>query len=241
MLFVKFIALLLIIYIAYTVIRMRSLIAQGKRKAIPSKPYFRVVKDTDQHILILGDSTMYGAGIKDPNNAMGALLGAKYPAAGVETHAANGEKIKDLHNQLKKAHYKHYDIIVIGIGGNDIIRFSRYTTIQRELTAFLEEASQIAKQIILCHCVNVGNIGFFRFPLNYIYDYRTRKLSHLYTKIVTQFPKTHYVNFYRPKHNDHYTKTTRKKFIADDSFHPSDYSNQYFFDLIWKEIQIPRS
>jgi hypothetical protein len=94
----------------------------------------------------------------------------------------------------------------------------------------------MADILILFHCVNLGNIGFFLFPLNHFYAYRTRKVSYLFKKITDNYTNVHYVNFYRPMSNDFYTSKTRKKFIADDSFHPSDHANQFFFDLIWKTV-----
>jgi lysophospholipase L1-like esterase len=202
-----------------------------------TKPYMRIREHAPQHMLILGDSTMYGAGVEDPERTVGGLLAAKYPRASIETLAINGAKAKNLHKQMDKAQYQQYDLILIGIGGNDIVQMSAYSAVRRELIVALREASKISKQIILCHSVNIGGIGFFLFPLNHFYDHRSRKLSKLYEDIAALFPNVTYLNFYRPLNNDHYDKTTRKKFIAADAFHPNEYANRYFFDLILQGIE----
>jgi lysophospholipase L1-like esterase len=214
---------------------MHAMLA-GRRANLVTQPYQKKLKEAHTHIVIFGDSTMYGAGIKDPHNTMGGLLARAYPKASVETLAYNGAKVKDLRAQLKMTDEEHYAIMMVGIGGNDIVGLTSFAQIKESLQAFLEEAIQKADIIVLFHCVNMGNIGFFLPPLNYFYDNRTRKLSELYKKITAEYKTVYYVNFYRSKSQDFYTQKTRKKFIADDSFHPSDYANQYFFNLICEQV-----
>jgi hypothetical protein len=225
-----------ILYACTTGVRIACAVIAGRRANLVTHPYQKKVKGAGSHIAILGDSTMYGAGIKDPKHTMGGLFASQYPASSIETWAYNGAKVKDLRAQLRTADQKHYEILIIGIGGNDIVGLTPFKQIEASLQTFLNEAKHRADNIVLFHCVNMGNIGFFLPPMNYFYDYRTRKLSELYQKISSGYRNVNYVNFYRPKSRDFYTKETRKKFIADDSFHPSDYANQYFFELICKEV-----
>lgn len=224
-------------YVSFVGFRLVRLIKKAKAMARTTQPYERHPRKTSRHILILGDSTMYGAGIDSPENTIGGLIAGKYPKASIETLAINGARIRNLRGQLKQAQYKHYDLIIIGIGGNDVMRFSNYAVLEQELGTFLNEASGVAERIVLCHSVNIGNIGFFTFPLNYLFDYRSRRLSQMYASMATSFASVLYVNFYRPMHDDHYDKTTRKSFVASDAFHANDYANQYFFDIIWSEME----
>lgn len=116
--------------------------------------------------------------------------------------------------------------------------FSSFAEVERELRHFLDDTREKANLIVLFHCVNIGNIGFFLPPLSYLYGYRSRKLSQLYKKVVRDYPSVQYVNFYRPRRKDFYDKKTRARFIADDQFHPSDYANRFFFDMIVSETQL---
>lgn len=241
LLLVIVVTLIILAYIAVMVVRLLRYNIALRVAAKMTKPYIRVLEDASSHILVLGDSTMYGAGTKDPERTVGGLLAAKYPKASIETLAVNGARVKDLHAQLGGKLYQQYDLILIGIGGNDIVRMSRYSALQRELVGILNETNTISSRVVLCHCVNIGNIGFFLFPLNHLYDYRTRRLSELYKQIVAKLQNVTYVNFYRPLHDDHYDKTTRKHFLADDGFHSNDYANEYFFDLIWQDVKKSKS
>lgn len=231
------ICLVVVCYVGFILIRIKRVFSAIKAKTAKTKPYFHLVQGTNHHILILGDSSMYSVGVQNPENTVGGLLSAKYPDSSIETVAVNGAKVKDLSKQLEQASYKRYDLIVVGIGSNDIVQFSGYSKLQRELAAFLKNGSKISDQLVLCHGVNVGNIGVFPFPFNYLFDYRSRLLSNLFSKISLKFPKVINVIFYRPLGDDHYDKHSRKKFVAGDGYHATDYANKYFFKLIWKELQ----
>jgi lysophospholipase L1-like esterase len=199
-----------------------------------AEPYERPMRGSDQHVAVIGDSSMYGPGVKDKKHTISGLLAARYPKAIIETRAINGSRVRSLQAQLCQLQYTHYDLVLVGIGGNDIVRFSSYRRLERELYAFLEVVSEVADEIILCSSVNIGNIGFFLFPFNLVFDYRTYRLSRRYGRIANHFPKVRYANFYRPRFKDHYDKNTRKQFLADDAFHPNEYANRYFFELIWE-------
>lgn len=225
------------VYVTFILMRILRSVLIMKAAISNRRPYNRPKEHAIQHILVMGDSSMYGAGVTDPKHTVGGLLGVKYPQASIETIALNGARVRNLKHQFKQAAHRHYNLIVIGVGGNDIVRFSNYLKLQRELTTFLKQVSQISDQIILCHSGNIGNIGFFLFPFNYLFSYRSGKFSQLFSEISAQFSNVTDVIFYRPLHKDHYNKYTRKQFIARDGYHATDYANQYFFKLIWEGIQ----
>lgn len=183
-------------------------------------------------ILIVGDSTMYSAGVKDPAYTIAALFGAHYPGASVETKAANGARCRDVTRQLAAGAAEHYDIIMIGIGGNDVVRLTGSAALRRQLRALLAAASAKAERVVICSSVNVGNVGFFPFPLTYLYDYRSRLFGQLCQQAADQWDNVQFVNFYRPLNDDHYGRRSRAKFVAADGFHASEYANEYFFKLI---------
>lgn len=222
----------LLAYVLSLVIKFRRFVAANKQAAKITRPYFKHSKTAKQHLLVLGDSTMYGAGIKDQTNTMGG----KYPDASVETLAANGARVMDILYQAQSAQYGHYDVVLVGVGGNDVVRFSSYKQLKDDLKQTLDVLSQKANKVILFHSVNVGNIGFFTFPLNHLFDYRSRQLSKAYSSVSADYKNVTYLNFYRPIKDDYYNKNSRPQFLADDGFHPSDYANQYFFKIISKKL-----
>ncbi len=234
------IGLIIIAYLGFMIARILRSVLVVKAVSKNKRPYSRAVDGTTQHIIVMGDSSMYGAGIISPEHTVGGLLAKKYPQASLETVAFNGARVRDLAQQFEQVAYRHYDLIVIGVGGNDIAQFSSYAKLRRELTTFLKQASKVSDQIILCHSGNIGNIGFFLFPLNHLFGYRSGKLSQLYSEVSASFSEVTDVIFYRPLHKDHYDKHTRKQFIASDGYHATDYANQYFFKLVWKGIQHPK-
>ncbi len=231
------VSFIILVYFSIMIFRIIRFILYSQKTFSNTKAFSREIKNTRQHILILGDSSMYGAGIKMSENTIGGLFAKKYPIATIETLAVNGAKVRDLEKQLKNKKYKFYDIILIGIGANDIIQFSNFNSLRTDLITIIKKVHKIGNKIILCHSVNIGNLGFYIFPFDYVFDNRTRKLSRIYAELETKFSNLIYVNFYRKRGNDYYDKITRKKFIAGDGVHPNDYANKYFFDIILNELQ----
>lgn len=211
---------------AFKTKQLRLKTAEIRSKRIPFQK-----ESGEEHILVIGDSTMHGYGAEKPDNTIGGLLAKKYSDSSIETLAKNGARLRDMDEQLKLAKYSHYKLIFMGIGGNDVLRMTSFNKIQRDLNQFLSSASNITELIVLVHSVNMGNTGVFAFPLNYFYDYRTRKLSKIYNQVAAKHQNVRYVSFYRPIGNDFYNSKTRPKFIASDGFHPSDYANKFFFTL----------
>jgi lysophospholipase L1-like esterase len=203
-------------------------------------PYNRTLKTARYHLLVLGDSTMFGSGVKNRVHTMGGQLASLFPMASVETLALNGTRVAGLPHQFKTAQHPLYDLIVIGVGGNDVVFLSNYRQLEHDLRDFLQTLELRTNAIVLMHSVNLGNTGFFLWPISYLFDYRTRKLSELYARVAHDFTHVHYVNFYRPLHHDYYTATTRPRFIADDKFHPSDYASRYFFDEMRREVGLDK-
>lgn len=214
---------------AFKTKQQRSKTASVRSESIP----FNKINGTE-HILVIGDSTMHGYGAEEPQNTIGGLLSKRYPNASIETVAINGARLVDLPAQFAVANHHKYKLIFLGIGGNDVIRMTSFKSIESRLMAFLNQASNHTDRIILVHSVNLGNTGVFSFPLNYFYDYRTRRLSEIYQRVAKNFSDVHYVSFYRPIGKDFYTSKTRHKFIASDGFHPSDYANKFFFAMTEK-------
>lgn len=216
--------------------RIARFIMIAKRKAKTAQPYHRHLSTAIKHILILGDSTMFSAGASSPRTTVGGLFASKYPDASVETYATNGAKVGDVPVQFSAGRHDRYDLVVIGVGANNIIRFGRVRSLRPELEVLLQIASDRADRVLLCHSANLGNIGFFPFPLNYFFDWRSRRLSELYYEVSKQFNNVSYVNFYRPIRDDHYDKQTRRLFLAEDAVHANDYANKYFFELLVKKL-----
>lgn len=217
---------------------VRRAVLANRQARLITKPFHVNLKQPSQHFLVMGDSTMYGSGVKKPENTFGGLLAGTFPKANVETVARSGSLVENLTGQLAAAKFRRYDLAIIGIGGNDIVYLADYKKVEIQLQAFLKEVSSRSDHIILFHSVNVGNTGFFLWPLSLFYQKRTKKLSQIYTKIAKEFESVQYVNFYRHRKNDYYDKKTRPRFIADDGFHPSDYGNQYFFKLLRQQTNL---
>lgn len=110
-------------YAAITLTRVRQALKIIRRSAKGTVGYNARPRTPHYRFLVLGDSTMFGAGLRDQANSMGGLLAARYPGSSVQTLAVNGTRVKDLGRQLEQSDNSHYDLMLIGAGGNDIAMF----------------------------------------------------------------------------------------------------------------------
>ena len=111
--------LIVVVYVGYEYFRIQNLIQVSAGLVAEVRPYENATGTVS--VLVLGDSTAVGVGSPSDESVAGRL--GEYLHASVENHAVSGAVTADLPGQIAKAQKQHYDLILIQIGANDIIRF----------------------------------------------------------------------------------------------------------------------
>jgi lysophospholipase L1-like esterase len=104
-------------------------------------------KDAPFRILVLGDSTAVGTGATRAEDSTAGRLAQKYPNSEVTNLAVNGLKIAGLESILKNmdASQNHrYNIVLIQIGANDIIRLTPMKDIEAGIGRILARSKELA-------------------------------------------------------------------------------------------------
>lgn len=172
-------------------------------------------------ILVVGDSTGVGVGASTPTESIVGLIGADFPNVHIENRAVSGAKVHDLlgvFNQLQNEKV-HVDVVVIQIGGNDIVRFTPFKNVEKDLATVLEQAKQVADNVAVFSCGNVGTSPFFPFGTRWVWGVRTRAVRKIFLR-QTSAAQVQYVDLYREKKDDPFAQDP-KRYYAADSFHPS--------------------
>ena len=74
-------------------------------------------------IVVVGDSTAYGTGVRDSKESVAGRIGAEFPSHEVLTLAQNGRVIGEVVGTLKETNLKvPADVLLLQIGGNDILQ-----------------------------------------------------------------------------------------------------------------------
>ena len=187
------------------------------------KPYERVLPDAPV-ILIAGDSTGYGTGASRGSNTVAGYLGADFPEYAVENMSVNGRTIGGLAAALpERTAGTQYRVILLQIGGNDIIQKKPVATSEADLRAVLEVATKRADQVIMMSSGNVGTAVAFVSDAGEPdpeYDRVTREMREMFMRVTSEY-EVAYVDLFVEPEVDVYFKEP-KRYLAADGLHPSD-------------------
>lgn len=224
-----FLAIILAV-VVYDVIQTQRLIAVGVKQTEETKAFERRLQDPEFSFLIVGDSSAVGVGAVPPEGSVAGRLAADFPTADVKSLAVSGSKVSDAVKQLESlSEDDHYDLILIQIGGNDIVRRTPYADIERDLPRLFDLASQHSENVVQLTSGNVGTSKLLPFGTRWYFTLRTKKVREIFMRVASD-KDVHYVDLLRTRANDPYAQDP-KKYYSPDFFHPSaeGYGDWYQF------------
>lgn len=175
--------LIILIVLAFGIVRMYFLF----QKSIALEtimPFKREVPDAKFRILVLGDSTAFGTGADNPASSTAGRLGQKYPDAEVVNLAENGLRIAGLEEILMSIDEDvHFDIVLIQIGANDIIRLTSMQDVESGIDRILERSKKFGGKTIVLHSGDIGEAKFFPWFLRPILSYRSLGVRDIYKRV----------------------------------------------------------
>jgi lysophospholipase L1-like esterase len=232
-----------ILYVGYPIY---AAIQEGKILMAEAVPYEQhpqslasastTASSSIQQILVTGDSTAVGTGAKDNKNSTGGRLGAVYPNAELTNVSENGLKLYGLVSKLNALPTNsHYDLVLIQIGANDVVRFTPLTQVQSELDTVLNWASIHSTHTIVLTAGDIGLSPVFKFPLNIFVEQRTLKVRKIYMQEIAKYPSISYVDLFKYRQDEPFN-TNVPLYYAPDHFHPSDAGYGLWFQSVQAKL-----
>jgi lysophospholipase L1-like esterase len=228
--YVKYIFLMLAAIVCIWVVGASLRFFVSVRKAgdiiAQTRPY--TAEGSGPKILVLGDSIAYGTGASIPDKSLAAVVASNYPGASVDNQARNGKRAYQLADEIGSV-TGHYDLILVVVGGNDIMRpqidLSRSAA---SLTAVYEHCSRHADQVIALTTGNFRYTTIFLPPLNLYYEGRSKYLRDSAKEAAATLPNVTYVDLIAFNEK----VTFSKDMEAADNLHLSDKGIQYWAEAI---------
>lgn len=214
------ICILLFVYGLTQYIVLRNRIAVGNELAQKSIAYSQHPQQPTQYILIVGDSTAVGTGASEPIHSIAGRLGADYPNADIVNMAVNGAKIQDVKAVLSEYTGPRVDLLLIHMGGNNIVQFTALDTVEEDMLAVFTRAHDIADDVVVVTSGNVGTAKVLPLGIRWVWGVRTRQVRELFLQH-TKEQGIHYVDLYTKPSDDPFSRDA-KKYYAADMFHPSN-------------------
>lgn len=209
----------LTIYVIVQYIRTRYYIHIGIALAEAAVAYEQHPDNPTQNILVIGDSTAVGTGAMEPADSTAGLLGKDYPTADITNKGVNGSRVADLVDRFTELEDDQFDLVLIQIGGNDIVRFTNLDVLETDIKTVLTEANRVGKQVIILHCGNLGTATLLPLGTRWLFTQRTAKLRAIYQRLAPQY-HAQYVDLWRLGADDPFAHDP-STYYAADYFHPS--------------------
>ena len=220
-----------------SLLRMAYLALQTLRLIKNTTPFSRSLPQTERKILILGDSTAYGTGTETPLWSTAGRIGILYPDATIVNRSVNGLRIAGLLKLMENFEKEeHYEIILIQIGANDIMRLTSMRAIELGITTILSQAQIFGTRIILLHSGDIWKAKFFPFYLKPLLSRRSLQVRSIYQKVARQYWVL-YVDFISSPIADLFNHSPRT-YYASDSLHPTSSGYWLWFTEIEKFLPV---
>ncbi len=173
------------------------------------------------HILVLGDSTGYGTGASDGRESVAGQLGTEYPHYQITNNSKNGRTIGEALEIIKALpQEKMYELLLLQIGGNDILQKRPITIVQRELTELHAEAKSRSNHVVMMSSGNVGAAAAFVGTSKAVaYESLSREFRGMFIEVAAASDVT-YVDLFQEPQVDVFALEP-KRLLAIDGLHPS--------------------
>jgi lysophospholipase L1-like esterase len=229
------IAGLIIIYIVVQYLRTRHYLQLGLMIADQAIAYEQHPTSPTARILVIGDSTTVGTGATTPQDSTAGLLGHDFPTADIMNQGVNGARVADLTTRFAEFSDDEFDLVLVQIGGNDIVRFTNYQQLEKDLHTVLAEAQRVGKQVVLLHCGDFGTARLLPVGTRWLITHRTKQLRAIYLRLAPQY-EVRYVDLLRPRDRDPFANDPATYYAADQ-FHPSSTGYADWYEHIKPIVQ----
>ncbi len=228
--------IVLCVYVLYYAVQFYRLTKISADIVAHTVPFSKNDPGYGESILVLGDSSAVGVGASKPEESVAGRLSEFTSASYVENKAVSGATVRDLAVQIAQVSQTHYSIILIQIGGNDIVRLHGPKHVADLLAAELADLPR-ADKVIVISAGDVGSAPLFPWPITLIYHALNLSYHEQFARALSGPIEGYnqgnitYVNLYTAPNNDLFSLEPQRYFAAD-GFHPSSAGYSIWFDAV---------
>ncbi|AEG91514.1 SGNH/GDSL hydrolase family protein [Ramlibacter tataouinensis] len=180
-------------------------------------------------ILLLGDSTGVGVGCDPASHSIGARLARDWPDAEIVNACSSGARVRDTLARVAREspQWRRFDLVLLQVGGNDVLRFARLDALRRDLQELLARLAGIADHVVWAGLANVGRAPLFIPPFSWLLSGQARRCCRLFAECARQADVA-FIDFYREPSEDPFSADA-PRYYAHDGLHPSGEAYAYCY------------
>jgi lysophospholipase L1-like esterase len=209
--------------------RVRNALRAGPGKHAEAHHAPEPASAPSMRLLLVGDSAALGVGADGPRHSLAGLIAADFPDAEVRNLARSGAMLTDVQAQLQAAG-TGFDVAVIVVGGNDILRRSRMAQIARDADAVMADLAPRARTVVWLGVANMGLAPLFVPPWSWWVSARVRRARRLFAGAALRHGAS-YLDFFREARDDVFSRDPLRYFAAD-GIHPSSSTYRHCYEVL---------
>ena len=201
-------------------------------------PFEQEVLEAEYSILFIGDSTALGTGVLDNRESVAGLFAARSPEVSIKNLGESGLRTQELISKFDELDEgERFDLVVVHIGGNDIIKFTSVESLAEDLPVVLDLAKARADNVVLITSGDVGHAPIFPQPVSWVMSSRSERVLELFDEIAEEAGVLR-VDLYADENGRPYEESdTPEGFYAKDMIHPSALGYAAWYEEILKTLE----
>ncbi len=201
------------------------------------RPYEQIGEGNNPlSILVLGDSTGYGTGAGNGHFSVAGQMGAQYPQYSITNNSKNGRTIGGALTEIKTLpNEPKHKLMLLQIGGNDILQKRNLDVVRSELTELYTEAKKRSESVVMISSGNVGAAAAFSGTKKAgEYERITRQFRQMFIEVAEATDVT-FVDLFEEPENDVFLREP-KTYLAIDGLHPNATGYAYWYKALAPQL-----
>ncbi|MEI6495001.1 MAG: SGNH/GDSL hydrolase family protein [bacterium] len=220
-----------IVLIFYDTVSRAYLWRTGKILAGEAVPYQRLMATSTERVLMIGDSTVVGAGASNPLKTIAGRFGTECQNWEIVNMGKNGDRTVRLVNRVKFDNIGHFDLAIIQIGGNDVVYATPISQIEEDINLILKKVKSLSSHVMLMSTGNPEIAPLFPWYLDDVYSARSQQINQLFSDAAVREG----VVFISTAEQS--SSIVDSNYWASDHFHPSDSGYDLWYGLIKRRLE----
>ena len=233
--------LLVVSLVALRMVAFWRGIGRSRALAAASRPYERRQAASAHAILVLGDSTGVGVGAERPEDSIAGRLAIDFPDSDIVNISCSGARVAEAlaHARQCAAGGRLFDVAVLHLGGNDVVRGTAVAELAAECEELMVELQKVARHTVWLGPPNLGLAPLIPLPYAWLMSSRSRVATSVFAAAAAKHDVS-YIDFSAPEHADR-LRHHRKLHFARDGFHPNSASYGYGYATARAALLAPAS
>ena len=189
-----------------------------------------------RRFLIAGDSTGVGIGSIDSRSTVPGRLAGAFAGTVIVNQARDGARSTDVPAQIE-ASTGHFDLILILVGGNDVIQLSSYSSVLQAAEHALDVASSRGAHVAVVPPADFGTAPIWVWPLDAVFSRRAETVRRAWQYAMRERANVHLVDLRMPRDRDPFRLAPRR-YYSPDGIHPSADGYALWFAQITRQVPL---